>query len=359
MAKRIPFDSLTTDDLLVNVEDDPYKDFPLLNLKTFDIYPRVEFVCTTNHARGTKDTGSEKREALVCSIHGGWDRTSWPIPFMLIEGRRDIFDRRHTLTAIEKLRYIKRAPGAEYTRADVPEWNGLSDRSVLEIAAILGNVTSPVPADTKDHHFVHSAIKICQLEDIRNPSRDWLRSILGLMGIKQRYSHDSTIKGIITKVKEELSDVNSVAGKTSHDTNKDDIKDWVDKSEDFHDNVETDNYIYIVKAIEDNESFLHRYACDVLRKGCEAEKKGKILKALLYNTQNTQTKKIVHARESFKEKLHYNYDLFTGSYIMEVEGVLVNVPEKDVSDLPIEIWVKDQVEGESQPFLMNLDKEVE
>ena len=32
--------------------------------------------------------------------------------------------------------------------------------SVLEIAAVLANINSPVPADVKDHHFQHSVLNI-------------------------------------------------------------------------------------------------------------------------------------------------------------------------------------------------------
>ncbi len=265
MALKIAFKDLSIDKLLVTKEDDPHSGFPLLRLNKLGVVLPSTLVNTTNHARGTKDTGSDKVEAINCSMRGGWDRTSWPIPYFVVDGAKQIFDRRHTFNAVKKAK-AKQVPVAEYVRVYHPDYDWLSDRSVLEIGAIRSNVFSPVPADTKDHHFIHAAVNVFHIEQILDPTRDQVYQVLSLMGIEDRYTDKATIKRIVTNVINEMSDDTSVASKVSHHTDENEFKTWVKDSTEFHDNLETEDTIYITKNMD--KGFNNRYAADVIRKMC-------------------------------------------------------------------------------------------
>ena len=122
----------------------------------------------------------------------------------------------------------------------------------------------------------------------------------------------------------------------------------------------TDTTVYIVKAIEDNSSFLAKYADDITRKVCEVEKEHgeeKLIKVLLYNKTNKQSKKIANARKVFREKITTQWDLRRNSVLKPIESILNPeiINRKKLSDFNLEIWIKDQIEGEEAPFQMRLD----
>ena len=65
-----------------------------------------------------------------------------------------------------------------------------------------------------------------------------------------------------------------------------------------------------------------------------------------------QAKVVAAARRSIVEKLQEQCQLAYNSYKRELEGILHPdmIPNKKVSDLDIEVWFKDQLEDETQPF---------
>lgn len=352
MALKIAFKDLSVDKLLVTKEDDPYANFPALRLKKLGVVLPSTLVNTTNHARGTKDVGSEKVEGIYCLMRYGWDRTSWPIPYFLVDGKKQIFDRRHTFNAAKKVK-AKLVPVAEYERVSHPDYDWLSDRSILEIAAVAGNVYGPVPADAKDHHFIHATLNVFHIEQILDPSRDQVYQVLRLMGIEDRYPEKATIKGIITKIINEMSDDTSVASKVSHHTDENEFKNWVKDSTEFHDNLETDDTIYITKNMD--KGFNNRYAADVIRKMCEAQLKQKKLKVLAYSL-HTSSVTIKKDRDTFKEQMIYIWNLIRDVNVNPFTQILnedmVNTYKLNIQDFDMEIWVKDQIDGETEPYLM-------
>ena len=360
MTKKIPFDQLKIEDLWVDRDDDPFKDFPLLKLvgdgeKPFELHPLKEYEPTVNHARGTKDTGVEKVEDLCCSLKGGWARSSYPIPFIFSNSKKKSWDRRHTVNGGKKAKlHDKNFPGAPYVRVSHPDWDWLSDDSVLDIAAILANVNSPVPADAKDHHFVHSVCNILHRENRKDVTREEINALLNLMGIRDRYSHSSTVQSIITRVKNDLNDVDSVSHKVTHCTSEEEVKMYVRDHKYFKENDETETAIYWTKAIL--EKWNDRYAGDILMKAFRAEQKNKKLILLLY-CNKPQAKVVAAARTSIVEKLQEQCQLAYNSYRRELEGILHPnmIPNKEVSDLEIEVWFKDQLEGETEPFQIGLE----
>ena len=82
MAKKLPWGSFSHEDLVINHEDDIYTRFPFLSLVGLLMVKLNELRIGDNAVRGIKDTVSQKLVGLAGSLFYGWDRTSWPIPFM-------------------------------------------------------------------------------------------------------------------------------------------------------------------------------------------------------------------------------------------------------------------------------------
>ena len=382
MAKKLTWRSnFYIEDLRVDTEDDIYAAFPFLALIGMWMLDKTELTVTTNLVRGIKDTVTQKLVGLQGSLFYGWDRTSWPIPWMKINEEKRIFDRRHTLKSCNAIPVIHDVPTAEYKRV-YPDFgkfiNYFLDESILVIAAMWGNVYGPIVEDTKDHMYVTAVSAILSKENKREVfadfeliTRDNIKFILKWMGCYDRYNNQETvINRIVTQIMDVFDDPESVANKVSHDFNEDDVLTFIANSDEWFKHCNSDgnlvgDTIYILKAIEDSRSFLRRYADDVIRKACENQKDGKSTKVLLYNKANKQAKKIANSRKVFKQFLNE-------SWVLRRENVLEPLSasnggpvgenymiRKTLSDLDMDIWVKDQIEGEEEPFPMNFDLETE
>lgn len=366
MAKQLKWGKFGIEDLRVDEDDDIYEEFPFLSLKGFEMISKSLLTITMNLVRGIYGTDETKMTGLSGSLPLGWDRTSLPIPFVdnIAQSILEIFDRRHTLSVLNRLNIVDDVPGARYVRI-FPEGfdliNSFSTKSILTMAGVWGNVFGPIKDDAKDHHFVAAAVDIFKREDIV-PEREDVREVVRWMGIYDRYNfNNSVVNRIITDVMSEYEDPNTVANKVSYDTDKNSIDNFIKESKEWQPNdTVTDTTVYIVKAIEDNTSFLAKYADDITRKICEVEKEygdEKLIKVLLYNKTNTQSKKIANARKVFREKIVGQWELRRNSALLPIESILNPeiITRKKLNDFNLEIWVKDQIEGEDEPFQMRLD----
>ena len=382
MAKKLSWRSnFSIEDLRVDLEDDIYAAFPFLALIGMWMLDKTELTVTTNLVRGIKDTVAQKLVGLQGSLFYGWDRTSWPIPWMKINDGKRIFDRRHTLKSCNAIPGISDVPTAGYERV-YPDFgkfiNDFLDESILVIAAMWGNVYGPIVEDTKDHMYVTAVSAILSKEkkrevfsDFELITRDNIKFILKWMGCYDRYNNQETVVNrIVTQIMDVFDDPESVANKVSHDFNENDVLTFIAKSDEWFKHCNSDGQlvgdtVYILKAIEDSRSFLRRYADDVIRKACENQKDGNSTKVLLYNKANKQAKKIANSRKVFKQFLNE-------SWVLRRENVLEPLSasnggpvgenymiRKTLTDLDLDIWVKDQIEGEEEPFPMNFDLETE
>ncbi len=366
MAKQLKWGDFTIEDLRVDEEDDIYKGFPFLKLEGFEMILKTLLTITMNLVRGIYGTDETKITGLSGSLPGGWDRTSLPIPFIhnVQQNILEIFDRRHTLNVLNAFNFIDEVPGARYSRIFPDGFdliNSFSTKSILTMAGVWGNVFGPTKDDAKDHHFVAAAVDIFKREDI-TPEREDVHEVIKWMGVYERYNFNkSVVSRIVTDIMSEYDDPNTVANKVSYDTDKDSIDTFITESKEWQPNdTVTDTTVYIVKAIEDNSSFLAKYADDITRKVCEVEKQHgeeKLIKVLLYNKTNKQSKKIANARKVFREKITTQWDLRRDSALKPIESILNPeiINRKKLSDFNLEIWVKDQIEGEEAPFQMRLD----
>jgi len=366
MAKQLKWGKFGIEDLRVDEDDDIYEEFPFLSLEGFEMISKSLLTITMNLVRGIYGTDETKMTGLSGSLPMGWDRTSLPIPFVdnIAQSILEIFDRRHTLSVLNRLNNVDDVPGARYVRI-FPEGfdliNSFSTKSILTMAGVWGNVFGPIKDDAKDHHFVAAAVDIFKREDIV-PEREDVREVVRWMGIYDRYNfNNSVVNRIITDVMSEYEDPNTVANKVSYDTDKNSIDNFIKESKEWQPNdTVTDTTVYIVKAIEDNTSFLAKYADDITRKICEVEKEygdEKLIKVLLYNKTNKQSKKIANARKVFREKIVGQWELRRNSALLPIESILNPeiITRKKLNDFNLEIWVKDQIEGEDEPFQMRLD----
>lgn len=364
MAKQLTWGTFGIQDLRVDADDDIFANFPFLELICFEMLSKHLLEMTNNLVRGIYDTDDSKITGLSGSLSSGWDRTSLPIPYLQTKNGHPIFDRRHTLKVLMSLSKVVDVPAAQYKRVFPQGFdmiNEFSNQSILTMAGVWGNVFGPIKDDAKDHHFVASAVSIFQSEDIK-PDRDQVREVLKHMGIYERYNHNnSVINRIITDVLTELDDPNTVANKMSYDTDKESIDNFIQESKEWHpDGTVTESTVYIVKAIEDNSGFLSKYADDITRKICEVEKEygyEKLIKVLLYNKSNKQSKKIANSRKVFQEKFVSQWQLRRDSVLKPIENILNPeiISRKKLSDFNLEIWIKDQIEGETEPFQMRID----
>ena len=378
MAKKLSWRSnFSIEDLRVDSEDDIYASFPFLILIGMWMLHKTELTVTTNQVRGIKDTVTQKLVGLQGSLFYGWDRTSWPIPWMKIKEEKRIFDRRHTLKSCNKNPAIEDVPTAQYERV-YPDFgkfiNDFLDESILIIAAMWGNVFGPIVEDTKDHMYVTAVSYILTIESKRDVfadfeliTRDNIKFILKWMGCYDRYNNqEAVVNRIVTQIMDVFEDPETVANKVSHDFNEEDVLSFVANSDEWFkhctkDGNLVDGTVYILKAIEDSKSFTRRYADDIIRKACENQKNQHATKVLLYNQVNKQSKKIANSRKLFKKYLNESWVLRRDNVLEPLssnnggpigENYMIR---KKLSDLDLEIWVKDHIEGEEEPFPMNFD----
>lgn len=383
MAKKLAWGSnFSIEDLSVDKEDDIYLTFPFLKLESLEMSDIKEFRVGDNTVRGTKDTMSQKIVGLHGSLFFGWDRTSWPIPFMSIDGWKEAFDRRHTLKVCRNNSSIKLVPSAKYKRvfpSNGEIFNVFLDHSILTMAAMWGNVYGPIVEDTKDYMFETACINIIKAEESRineDPlTRPFVRKLLNHMGCYTRYNNNtSVVERIVTKILDALKDPEKVVGQLTINNNEEDLEKFIAEDDDWQPhNTENDTYKFSIVPLQDNDSFCFTYAERLLTTICKNEVDGskttvegiippKITKVLLWNKENsTNAKKIVASRIKFKEKLNSSWQIRRDNVLEPIKQILNSTVlddyRKKLSDLKLEIWCMNQLDDEDEPFEMAFDIE--
>ena len=383
MAKKLSWGSnFSIEDLRVDYEDDIYVNFPFLNLVGLEMNKVNEFRVGDNTVRGTKDTVSQKIVGLTGSLLYGWDRTSWPIPFLPIGDIKEAFDRRHTLKVCRENKVVKEVPSARYERifpSNGGILNSFSDHSILTMAAMWGNVFGPIVEDTKDYMFETACVSIIRGEVDKHEedllTRPFVRDLLRHMGCYTRYNDNTTvIERIVTKVVDALKDPEKVVGQLTINNNEEDIDKFISESDEWQaHNTENDAYKFVVIPLQDNISFAFTYAERLLTTVCKNEAEDpkvtiegtlppKVTKVLLWNKENSNNaKKIVASRIKFKEKLNQGWQTRRDNVLAPIENILnptiVDSYRKKLSDLNLEIWCMNQLDDEDEPFEMAFDTE--
>lgn len=376
MAKKLPWGTFSTDDLVIDCEDDIYASFPFLGLVNLLMVKIKELRIGDNAVRGIKDTVNQKLVGLSGSLFYGWDRTSWPVPFFRVDTieiqDKEAFDRRHTVKVCRNNQAVEELPGAEYERIR-PEnggiFNDFLDQSILTMAAMWGNVYGPIAEDTKDYMFETACIHIIRDEIDRHDedllTRSFVRSLLKFMGCYTRYNDNTTVvERIVTKILDSLRDPEAVVGQLTINNNESDLENFIKNSNDWgNDNTETDTHVFIIITIQDNKSLAQTYAEKLLTRVCKIEKDEplKTIKVMLYNKENSNNaKKIVAARIKIKEALNNSWYTRRDNVLLPVEQIVQPVMldnyRKKLSDLNLEIWNMNQLDDEDEPFEMSFDE---
>ena len=376
VAKKLPWGSFSHEDLRVDREDDIFQNFPFLNFIGMLMVKINELRIGDNAVRSIQDTLSQKIVGLTGSLFNGWDRTSWPIPFVKIDTEdtqdKEAFDRRHTIKVCRGFKHVDEVPGAEYERV-YPKNGGIFNEfdfnSILTMAAMWGNVFGPIVEDTKEHNYETACVNILKIEKEKTEenllTKPFVRSMLKYMGCFQRYNNNNTvINRIAGRVLDALKDPENVTGKLAINNNKSSVDKFIKESDDWQPhNTENDNFFFEVITIQDNDSFAHTYAEKLLTRVCKRQNdektRQKITKVLLYNESNSNNpQKIVASRLKFKDRLNSSWTIRRDNVLTPVLGLFnFDIHVQKLSDLNLEIWNFHQIEDEDEPFEMAFDKE--
>lgn len=380
MAHKLPWGSnFSIDDLVVNQKDDIYQDFPFLKLKEdgLNMTPIGELNSPNeNTVRGTTGFIKQKQQAIKGSIKKGWDRTSYPIPFLRLKKNKTIFDRRHTHSACQELDIefgnIGNVPTAEYERV-YPKIGGIinsfSDESIAMMASMWGNVYGPIADDTKDHQFENTIVRILKNEskkldiDVHTLfSVDVAQLLFKYMGGHDRYQDPRTITRIPNNAVAALTSAKTAKGINTTNTHQSDVDNFIANSDDWEPtNTEDEDTIYrqyTISKVGYHQRDVVNRLIDTL---CLTESKHeegqpiKKLKVLLWNEkQATKAEEIVLSREVFVEELNKAWYLRRDNVLEPVEGILNKdiIPRKTLNDFNLEIWCMKQLETEELHELM-------
>ena len=385
MAEKLQWGSnFTTNNLVINERDDIFKTFPFLNLKKMAMKELNKLVAPEeNMVRGITKLVKQKSVGLKGSLKYGWDRTSWPIPFVKLDNEHIIFDRRHTLdTCLElskEYANIAKVPTAEYERVDSEIGgfiNKFTDQSILMMASMWGNVYGPQSDDTKDHQFEGATTNILKREATKLNkkihslyTKDVIKKVIQYMGVYDRYPDDQrTISRIVNNILHALNDANTVTGTPTINNNVEDLENFIKNDTDWlENNKETDDTVYRTYMISNNAYHITDVVRRCLMTVCEKENKAvekrklpKKVKVMLYNEkQSDKAPEIVKSRDNFVTEYNKVYNTIRDNVLLPVEDILhkERIPRKTISDFNLEVWCMNQLENEEEPYELILDKE--
>jgi len=355
--KKVPFNELSTQKLRVRTEDDPLANFPLLRIRgEFSMAYVTSLVSTINAARGcSKEHGNV--DAITASMLRGWDPGAWPFPYIVIDGRLELIDRRHSKSAAEAL-LIKKVPAVEYVRATCEEWDHLSMQAVLVLAAIRFNVDGTTNATQQ--HFVHAILTVCQMDNIDNTDIHIVRGLLDLAGVNERYNHQSAITAIENAILKHDSD--QAVSMTKNSTDEEFVV-AMDSLASFGDNQTDKDGTKLYTMVADKR-FNKRYAWDLLRHLWEAERTSTPVR-ILVRSKSTTARGVREDREDLFEKVVEYCNLSYNSYKefaeKQVNSLLANLASalggdgiqlnrKGIENVAGEVFVLHQLDGEEAPI---------
>ena len=397
MAKKLPWNNdFTTNDLVINWEDDIYNGFPFLKLKGNGLSMKLLTDLTApddNMVRGITKSGSrsvdglksEKLVGLRGSLQHGWDRTSWPIPFMFVNGENQIFDRRHTYHVIKEMAKecsnVSEVPTAEYVRVKSKLGgiiNKFSDASIQMMAAMWGNVYGPIADDTKDHQFVGSITKILRQEQVLLSASkntiftiDVIKDVFKYMGGEDRYPNDSrTQNRIVNCVHSNVHETKKTDSSGTpcinnnidayHAFIRDDSNEWLpNNKEDKISNTVYRNYV-----ISSNTYHITDAVRKLLKSICKEEQNDdpRTTKVLLYNKEDSdQSVKIEKSRDNFENALAELYYPIRDAALHPVKehyGKEFPIPKKSLNDFDLEVYAMHQIDGEQEPVRLTFPDKV-
>ena len=398
MAKKLPWNTdFTTDDLVVNWEDDIYSGFPFLKLKENGLSMKELddlVVPIDNIVRGIQKSSNHKEDGLVAqklvglrgSLQHGWDRTSWPIPFMFVNGENQVFDRRHThficKEITEECSNINVVPGAEYVRVKSNLGgiiNKFSDASIQMMAAMWGNVYGPTVDDTVESHFANAITKILRQEQVllnasKNTifTKDVIRDVFRYMGGEDRYptTNSTAPARIVNAVHNNVHETKKINSSgipcinnnvtAYHEFIEDDSNEWLaNNKEDTISNTVYRNYV-----ITSNAYHMADITRKLMKSVCKEDQSDvpRKTKVLLYNEKDSdQSVMIEESRDNFEKSLAESYYPIRDAVLSPIKehyGKEFPLPIKSLNDFDLEVYAMHQIEGEEEPVRLTFPDSV-
>ena len=362
MSARLPkrFENLSVEDIksVLSKDSDPLKDFPLLKFIGFSIEYLKHLFATDNGCRGKKREKGNVH-ALNASFNAwGWNLFEWPFPFIVIESLKKLIDRRHSHAAANQLA-ISKVPSAEYKLVKGHKYSGLKPDSIITLAGVYINATDGSTNAVQDH-FVFACVRVCQENNLDHTNIKIVRELLDLMGIDKRYNYVgaiSTIENNILKWGEEPT-------RMTQNSTEDEVQEYVkDTNNPFGDNTTDKNGTKLFTMTADT-NYNKRYAWDVLRHLWEAEKNSYDVKILIQSRKGTAAG-VKKDRDDLFAKMVTFCNLSYNSYRNEAEKLIngkikgvfpdwvIDFPVKGVHSLGGEVYTLHQLEGESEPELVD------
>lgn len=402
MAKQLPYGQFSIDDLVINWEDDIYADFPSLELREngLTLKDLTDLVSSgDNMVRGITKSGAPgvdglvagKLQSLTGSLENGWDRTSWPIPFIRVNGENQIFDRRHTFFVLGQMakecHNVSQVPTAEYVRVKSDKYseagqiiNKFSDASIQMMASMWGNNYGPVPDDTKDYQFVGSITKILRQEkEFLSVSKniiftkELIKEIFKYMGGERRYPKDArTQNRIINGVYANVHEKNKkkvASGKPCINNNIKSYTRYIQDSDEWLPNNKEDKVshsVYRNYVFSNNTYHMTDVARKFLKSVCREEQSldPRTTKSLLYNQADSDNAEAIEeSRELFCDTVAEMYYPIRDSVLKPVKEYLGQeffnkIPQKSLNDFNFDVYAMHQIEGEEEPVKLTFPDSV-
>lgn len=349
--KKIKITPSTTISEMLEVSQEDGPNYPLLKFEGFGV--RVPGQITPTKANYPRKTENSKGnvDVLIASTAEGWAPKSWP--FSVFIGRKneeELFDRRHTLKAVKENKYCQ-VPVALYKRKKTGNdiLDKLKDSSVLTLSGLYVNATDGT-VNSVQNDFVN-AVKLVIEENNLPLTRETVDSLLEVTGVESRYSYRATITGIKNAILDKKNKSTKV-----FNTTKEEQKDWIASNNFFGNNNYSPVDGVAVRSKVLDEQFTYRYAGDILKWAFQAWIKGERVRVLLYSNAEHESQ----IEKERTEIIKVMKDIFNGPInffrekISSIFGNMITLPSVSLSDLPIEIWVMPQIEGEDKAIELDL-----
>lgn len=329
----------------VTGEDGPQ--YPLLQLIDNSFSSRLvsQIIPTTaNYPRKT-ELAKGNVDVLTASTREGWAVKQWPFSiFVDSEGKESLFDHRHLLKAVKANDYHS-VPVALYQRKDTGNelYDNLSNNSVLSLMGLYVNATDGT-TNAVQNDFVN-VVKLVMEDENLAFTKDVVRELLEVCGIQSRYAH----KPVITAIENAILDRKSKSTKVFN-TTKEEIKEWIKSHPIFgSNNYSSVDGVATRHKILDSQ-FTYRYAGDILKWSLAAWRKGETVRVLCSSYAEHESE-IENEREEILKVLQ---EVFLGPINFYCEkihaqfGGMITPPPVTLDELPLELWVAPQIEGETE-----------
>ena len=326
----------------LTAEDGPQ--YPLWNVKGFDNRNPSKIKPTTaNYPRKT-ERAKGNLEVLIASTKEGWAVKRWPLSIFSSENGEELFDARHTLSAVKYNGYPQ-VPAALYTRKRTGNdvLDGLKDSSVLTLMGLSANAIDGT-TNAVQNDFVTAVKMVIEDEDLPL-TRDIVDELLNVTGVYSRYSTVGPVSGI----RNAILDRNKKSTKVFN-TKKDEQKDWIKSNTFFGNNNYSPQDGVAVRSKVLDADFAYRYGGDILRYAFSAFVKQEKVRVLVMSRAEheqdieSERKQIVEVMEElFLAPIN-----FFRVKITQIFGGMIKLPEVHLSDLPMELWAMPQIDGEEE-----------